>query len=133
MAISKKNKNRVLVNNTEYLWWAFDEYDQTEFDGIQIKIVCTDQTHFIKYGLQQFPNDRKVVIALKDYAKLVHLASPPIFENKEGIITKSGVQRLIKWCKTEQHTILYAVDKGNFRLSEQEKQRLLKELQEKIY
>jgi hypothetical protein len=133
MAISKKNKNRVLVNGTEYLWWVFDEYDQTEFDGIQIKIVCADQTHFIKYGLQQFPDDRKVVLALENYTKLVHLSSPPVFENKEGIITKSGVQRLIKWCKAKNHTIGYAVDNGNFKLSDQEKHAILKELQEKIY
>ena len=47
MAISKKNKRSTYVDGKEYLWRVFDEYDQTEFDGIQIKAVCSDQTHFI--------------------------------------------------------------------------------------
>ena len=96
MAISKKNKNRTYVDGKEYLWWVFDEHDQTAFDGLQIKAICSDQTHFIKYGLQQDEYDRKVVLALKDYSKLVHLFSPPKFESNNGIITKSGINRMIR-------------------------------------
>lgn len=129
MAISKKNKNRVIVDGKEYLWWVFDEIDQTEFDGIQVKIVCADQTHFIKYGLQQYDEKRKVVLALRDYAKLVHLKSPK-FEDEKGIITKSGICRLIKWCKSEKHNVLYALDGKNFNLNKEEKYSLLNEIQE---
>jgi len=42
MSISSKNKRRVSVDNKEYLWWVFDEYEQTVFDGIQVKAVCSD-------------------------------------------------------------------------------------------
>ena len=137
MAISRKNKYRVLVDGKEYLWWLFDETDQTEFDGIQIKAVCSDQTHFFKYGLQQLETDRKLVLALNNYAKLVHLASPPKFENDEGIITRSGIVRMIKWSKREDHKIQYAVDfinnKMNNNLNIDEQKSLLIELQEKIY
>ena len=129
MEISKKNKSKVSVDGKEYLWWVFDEQDQTEFDGIQFKAVCSDQTHFLKYGLQQPESNRKVVLALRDYAKSVHLSSPPKFENEVGIITKSGISRLIKWCKEEEHQIQYALDGNNNELTEVEKQALLRELQ----
>ncbi|WP_175623067.1 hypothetical protein [Chryseobacterium schmidteae] len=132
MAISKKNKSRTFVDGKEYLWWVFDEYDQTEFDGIQIKAVCSDQTHFIKYGLQQKEYHGKLVLALKDYTKLVHLSSPPRFENNEGIITKIGINRMIKWCKQDEHQIQYALDGNKNDLTEVEQQFLLKELQKII-
>ena len=129
MTISKKNKNRTNVDGKEYLWWVFDEYDQTAFDGLQIKAVCADQTHFIKYGLQQEGDNRKVVLVLKDYSKSVLLSSSPKFENSDGIITKSGINRLIKWCKQDAHKIRYAVDGNNNNLTEAEKQLLLREIQ----
>jgi hypothetical protein len=132
MTLSKKNKNRAIVEGKEYLWWVFDEVDQTEFDGLQIKAVCSDQTHFLKYGLQQFENERKVVLALRDYKKLVHLSSPPKFENEDGIITRSGISRLIKWCRNKEHQIEYALDGKNNELTNNEKKALLKELQKRI-
>ncbi|WP_419870361.1 hypothetical protein [Chryseobacterium sp. CT-SW4] len=132
MAISKKNKSRISVDGKEYIWWVFTEYDQTEFDGIQVKAVCVDQTHFIKYGLQQKENNSKVVLALKNYNKLVHLSSPPKFENDEGIITKIGINRMIKWCKQNVHEIQYALDRNKNDLTEPEKQLLLKDLQKII-
>lgn len=132
MAISKKNKNRALVDGKEYLWWVFDEIDQTEFDGIQIKAVCSDQTHFFKYGLQQLETDRKLVLALNNYSKLVHLSSPPKFENDEGIITRSGIVRMIKWSKRKGHQIQYALDGMNNNLTSKKQKIILSELLEII-
>jgi hypothetical protein len=129
MAISKKRKNRVDVEGKEYLWWVFDKTDQTEFDGIQVKAVNSDQSMFLKYGLQQLESDRKIVISLRDYAKLVHISSPPKFENEDGIITKSGIARLVNWCKRENHIIQYALDGMNNNLDEKSQKLILKELQ----
>ena len=131
MAISKKNKRKVVFEGKEYLWWVFDEVDQTEFDGIQTKVVCSDQGHFFKYGLQQINADRKVVFALNNYSKLVHFTCPK-FENEEGIITKSGICTLIQWCKSQGAQIMYAVDQKNNRLSNKEKETLLEELRKII-
>jgi hypothetical protein len=132
MSISSKNKRRVSVGNKEYLWWVFDEYDQTEFDGIQVKAVCSDQTHFIKYGLQQEPDDRKLVLAWENYNRLVHLSSPPVFEDNEGIISTAGIKEMIRWCKKERHQIQYSCDGNKNDLTETEQQLLLKEIQEKL-
>lgn len=131
MTISKKNKRSAIVDGKEYLWWVFDETDQTTFDGIQVKVVSSDQTHFIKYGSQQQEYTRKVVLALTNYTKLVQLSSPK-FENEEGIITKSGIEKLIKWCKNQEHQILYALDGNNNNLNANEKTTLLAEIQNRI-
>lgn len=132
MAISSKNKRRVSVDNKEYLWWVFDEYDQTEFDGIQVKAVCSDQTHFIKYGLQQEPDDRKLVLAWENYNRLVHLSSPSVFEDNKGIISTTGIKEMIQWCKKEGHHVQYSCDGNKNDLTEKEQQLLLKEIQEKL-
>lgn len=129
MAISKKNKRKVIVDGKEYFWWVFDEYDQTTFDGIQVKIVSADQTHFFKYGLQQAEKKRRVVLALKNYTKSVHLSCPK-FENEERIITNSGINRLIQWCKNVKDGTQYVLISKYKKMTESEKKDLLKELQE---
>ncbi|MCF2221439.1 hypothetical protein H9Q08_19425 [Chryseobacterium sp. PS-8] len=78
--------------------------------------------------MQQKDEDRRLVIALKNYAKLIHLSSPPKFENDQGIITKSGINRMIKWCKQDRHLIQYARDRNNFNLDDEEKQVLVTEI-----
>lgn len=82
--------------------------------------------------MQQQETDRKLVIALNNYSKLVHLSSPPRFENDEGIITKSGIIRMIKWCKSGDHQIQYALDEMNNDLTTEQKKSLLNELLERI-
>jgi len=97
MAISKKGKRKITIDSKKYLWWVFDEYDQTAFDGIQIKIVDENQIGYFKYGLQQIDKERKVVISLRDEKCLIHVVCPK-FEDENGIIKPSGIERLIKWC-----------------------------------
>ena len=118
--------------SSEFLWWVFDEYDQTEFNGLQLKIVCSDQSFFIKYGLQQFDDKRRLVIALRDYKKLVHLSSPPKFEDTKGVITNFGIKQLLNWCKKSNHNIEYSLDNGNNQLNKEQQNNLLTELQSKI-
>jgi len=72
MGINTKGKRKITVNSKKYLWWVFNEMNQTEFDGNQIKIV-------------------------------------PKFEDENGIIKPSGIERLIKWClekSTDKNRIL---------------------------
>jgi len=96
MAISKKGKRKITVNSENYLWWIFHEVDQTEFDGIQIKIVAENQSGYIKYGLEQVNEKRYVSIGLNQNKYKVHLHCPK-FENNNEIITPSGIEALIKW------------------------------------
>lgn len=132
MAVSKKGKNRVEWNGREYLWWVFNEHDQTTFDGVQVKIVASDQTHFFQYGLQQLDGDRIVVFGVRDYKHLVSLTMSPKFENADGIITKSGIKRLIDWSLTGDCQVDYAWDTGSNQLSSEEKINLLSHLRQTV-
>lgn len=97
MAISRKGKRKITVDGKEYLWWVFNEQDQTEFDGNQIKVVASDQVGYIKYGLEQNDLKRYVVIALREHKYKVHFYCPK-FESEEGIISNSGIERLVQFC-----------------------------------
>jgi len=96
MAISTKGKRKVLIGNRLYLWWVFDEVDQTEFDGIQVKIVAEDQSIYLKYGLEQGDEDRYMVLSFNNDLGRVHVKCPK-FESDEGIISSSGIKELITW------------------------------------
>lgn len=78
--------------------------------------------------MQQEEDDRKLALILKDYIKLVHLSSPPKFEDNKGIITKSGIIRMIEWCKQDIHEVQYALDGNENDFNEAEKQLILKEI-----
>ncbi len=94
MAISKKGKRKIVVNSRSYLWWIFNEQDQTAFDGFQIKIIAEDQGLCLLYGLQQDAKDRYVSIGLRHDAGKLHLLCPQ-FEDDKEIITPSGINELI--------------------------------------
>jgi len=96
MAFSKKGKRKITIDSKEYFWWIFNEYDQTEFDGIQIKIVDENQSVYFKYGLEQNKNERYLVFALRENKYKVHTYCPK-FENDDGIIMPSSIEKLIRW------------------------------------
>ncbi len=60
MGISKKGKRKIIINSKTYLWWVFNECDQTEFDGVQVKIVPENQIGYLKYGLEQ--NEKRFLV-----------------------------------------------------------------------
>jgi len=99
MTISTKGKRKIIVNQRLYLWWVFNEIDQTEFDGLQVKVVAEDQSIYLKYGLQQKPNNQYLVVSFNHNLGKVHILCPS-FENDTGIITPSGVSELINWAST---------------------------------
>lgn len=97
MTISKKGKRRITVGTKKYLWWIFDEVDQTEFDGIQVKIIAEDQSLYIKYGLQQASENRFIVLSMARTSDKIQLYCPK-FENDSGIVSPRGVAEMILWC-----------------------------------
>ena len=99
MAISKKRKRKITVINKTFLYWFYNEVDQTEFDGNQIKIILEDQSVYLKYGLKQQEDKRYVVVALDQNQLKVHIYCPQ-FEREDGIITPAGISRMINWVST---------------------------------
>lgn len=60
MTRSKSNKRMVVVDGTPYFWRAFEEYDQSHFDGLQVAIMAEDGPPYLKYGLHQPPESRRL-------------------------------------------------------------------------
>lgn len=132
MPISKKQKRTITVDGKTYLWWVFDEVDQTEFDGMQIKLIAEDQSHYLKYGLEQSDDNRRVVIGLQNAGVLIQLECPK-FEDEQGIITPSGIRELIEWCRVRPdentiRTIKHAYEPKLHRLSEERIRQLYKRI-----
>lgn len=100
MAISKKGKRKITINSRKYLWWVFNEYDQTEFDGNQVKLIAEDQKIYFKYGLEQIDDKRYIVIALDQNRYKVHLYCPK-FEDDKGLILPSGLNKMVQWVINE--------------------------------
>ena len=100
MAISKKGKRRLSYNGKQYLWWVFEEYDQTEFDGIQIKIIDEDQTVILQYGIEQPEGERYLKVALAKDIGAVHLRCPK-FEDENGAISPSGIHKMFEWVQEQ--------------------------------
>lgn len=136
MAVSKKGKRRIVVNAKPYLWWVFEEQDQTEFDGTQIKIVAENQSLYFKYGLQQDAEKRYLVLALHHEAGKIHLLCPK-FENESGIISPSGISELIKWSslrpsENDIRIVTHAWNSKNGILNEQQAKLIYNEILEEI-
>lgn len=100
MGITKKGKRKIVIDGRTYFWWGYNEQDQTAFDGAQIKLVAEDQSHMISYGLEQYDGERFVMIDLRHERGGICLNCPK-FENTDGIITPSGIRKLVEWCKTK--------------------------------
>ena len=128
MAIKRKGKRKITVNDQEYLWWGFQERGQTEFDGAQVQVVPSNQKYFLNYGLVQTETERKVVLSLRDRAKLLHLRCQK-FESEDGMISNSGIAGMINWCLQTDLEILYAVDGQDNMLDSDHQKTLLLELQ----
>ena len=104
MAINKKGKRKIVVNSKTYLWWFFNEYDQTTFDGKQIRIIAEDQTVCLGYGLEQKDNKRIIRFVFNRERGIIHIECPK-FENDLGIMTPSGISELIKWASIKSDEI----------------------------
>lgn len=100
MTVSKKEKGTIVVDGKTYLWWVFDKVDQSPFDDAQIKLISEDQSHYIKYRLEQTDDNRSVVIGLHNNPGHIQLECPK-FEDEKGIITLSGIRQLVNWCKAK--------------------------------
>ncbi len=96
MAISKKGKRRITVNGVKYLWWVLEIYDQTVFDGWQVKIIAEDQSIYFQYGFEHNYPDRYLIISLNQTRYKVHVLCPK-FEQESALIKPGEIAKLIDW------------------------------------
>ncbi|MCA5005249.1 hypothetical protein [Sphingobacterium bovistauri] len=98
MAINSKGKRKLLLDNQKYYWYVLDEWGRTEFDGVQIRIIPSNQSFQISYGINQIENRRFLSIHLqKDGAHLRFYC--PKFENENNIMTNHGIKNILLWCR----------------------------------
>jgi len=100
MAISEKGKRRLTVRNGRYLWYVFDKYDQTAFDGLQVMVTAQDRSLIVHYGIQQPDQSRTAVIRRGIRAPSVRMRCPQ-FETDDGTMTPHATRKLIEWCLDE--------------------------------
>ena len=129
MAVSKKGKRRITVNGSKYLWWVYEEYDQTAFDGYQVKILSENQSIYFLYGFEHNSKNRFVIMALNQNRLGVHLLCPK-FEDESGIIKPSAIKGIIEWCLTypgqnSVRNIIYAFNSKTGMVNENERRSTL--------
>jgi phosphorylcholine metabolism protein LicD len=95
MAINKKRKRTIIINQRTYLWWGFWEFDQTRFNQDQIKIVSEDQKISFHYGLNQVCHERHLYVALRNSPSIV--LKCPQFENDARVISSGGINSIVIW------------------------------------
>ncbi len=132
MAISKKGRRKITINEKVYFWKGYDEYNQSLFDGKQISIVSENQQLFIKYGLFQEDKNRFLFIDQTSGNGGVMLFCPQ-FENIDNFISPGGVSRLIQWIEKGFNTndLLFVKDswsKGKRSLSISEVKLIVEEI-----
>lgn len=90
MPVSQKGKRRVEVDGTLFLWRVVDKYDQTHFDGVQATVTNVMGNLHIEYGLNQDPETRHLWVA-------GDRLPCPRFESEDGVLSASGVRRMVGW------------------------------------
>ncbi len=90
MAIARKGKRQLTVDGQLYLWRVISEFDQTHFDGVQASVSADEGPLYIEYGLGQPQESRHLWV---DGRRV----PCPLFESDDGVLSSSGVEKLIRW------------------------------------
>lgn len=98
MAINSKGKRKLILNNQKYYWYVLEDWGRTEFDGVQIRIIPSNQSFTISFGINQVEENRFLSIHLQKDGSHLRLYCPK-FENENDIITNHGIKNIILWCK----------------------------------
>jgi len=98
MAVSSKRKRKITVADKRYLWWGEWTFDQTAFDGNQVKVLAEDQSHLFWYGMEQKKTPRRLLFKLRNHQYLD--ISCPRFEKNHAVITSGEIRQLIEWTHT---------------------------------
>ncbi|MBQ0152796.1 MAG: hypothetical protein KBS61_07885, partial [Chryseobacterium sp.] len=65
MAINSKGKRKLILNNQKYYWYVLEDWGRTEFDGVQIRIIPSNQSFRISFGINQVEENRFLSIHLQ--------------------------------------------------------------------
>lgn len=103
MAVSAKNRRRIKVAGTSYLWWVTPDPEDDFLGSSMVTVASDDRGLFVRYGLGQPDTSRYVVVLGPSFRGLPGLGGPwrrfrcPRFEDDAGV-TPKHVAELIAWC-----------------------------------
>ena len=95
MTVSTKGKRKISVNGKSYLWKAFNENDQSWFEGVQVMIVAEDQSILMRYGSCQTNEMRHIVVQEQNSKPIKY--SCPKFESEENIFKPEQIKNIIEF------------------------------------
>ncbi|MEV0246512.1 hypothetical protein AB0H76_08000 [Nocardia sp. NPDC050712] len=107
MAISKKNRRKIVVGDREYLWWVRRDWENYQQPGAPTLAVATDDRRMLLYyALNQAEEARHLVVLGSEFRGAVRPGLSgryrcPAF-GLPGEIHPSDVAAFITWCTTAE-------------------------------
>lgn len=99
MAIAKKGKRKIIVQDMEFYWWADGDFDSSQGHILQVTVVSEDKQFLIKYhndkncSFIQFIHSQFIQ---RDLTQNRYLTCPQFGTNT--LCNPKDVSELIKWC-----------------------------------
>ena len=112
MAISKKKKRKIVVNNREFYWYMkLTEDWMYAYNTPQLYVISEDKNFLISYQPGQQNENPFLIIKGKEFRGIKEANSSWIRVKtpawNETQITPGFVARIINWCLYEDHDIVF--------------------------
>ncbi|MCX6847504.1 MAG: hypothetical protein NTY98_01145 [Verrucomicrobia bacterium] len=91
MAISTKNRRKLIHNGSEFIWWVAEDED---WQHMILHVVTHDKSFIARYTLAQKDQDREIRAEAGGPYQWFRC---PCFD-PQGIVTPGSVSQLIDWC-----------------------------------
>ena len=112
MGIGKKNKRKIVVDDSEYFWYVAEDYEVIDLGTDKTLTVASEDKKFIvHYPINQNHKGENHIIVLGkvfggngSWGSTWQRVACPKWEN-ENIITPSSVEKLIRWSLSEKNNV----------------------------
>ncbi|AFY44808.1 hypothetical protein [Nostoc sp. PCC 7107] len=108
MAVSTKNRRKIVINNRKFIWYVKDDPDSSDF---VLHVISENKNFIVNYHLQQPKSTCYLIILGKEFPGLPDAGNKwirvlcPQWEI-DSIITPSSVRQLIEWCLFSERELI---------------------------
>lgn len=108
MAVTTKNRRKLLINNRRFIWYIRDDPDSADF---VLHVISEDKNFIVVYHLHQPESTRYLIIIGKEFPGLANAGGNwirvrcPQWETNHSI-TPASVHRLIEWCFLDEKELI---------------------------
>jgi hypothetical protein len=114
MAIRKKHRRKLTLNNRQFVWYVSDDYDSAD---MVLHVVSEDKKFIVNYHLEQPDSHRFLIVLGKEFpgfsdagGRWIRVKCPKW--EVDSIVTPSAVRHLIEWCLFEERELVRVNWKG---------------------